>query len=312
MKLSIYLILFNLIYPISSIRQLIDFQVYEEDNVFKSKLNVNSLIDVNGELRFKDDLSDVYDGSIEMRSPIPMKIDVKLRKIKKSEKGNESNEIYKLNLNVDEQYRLELDVDHRKEDGNHQFISDLDFNSIDNDFSAKYLNTIRYNEKKCPKLTLYHNLTTNFDKLIQFSSNLTEQCNQTNLNNQTEDEMKITINFSNLINDLFDFKLDQIFSKQTNKGSESMKLLNKIYKIDVYGDYRFLNDRLNPDDEKSDLKYQFFKKAVFKSSLPSQFPTFVIKYVHDDEDENKIKLSFEIKNEFYKKSLHQQCDKISS
>lgn len=313
--LSFILFLLNQIDQIRSIRnQLINFEVYEEDNVFKSVLNVNSLIDLNSELILTNQTANeqLFDGFINIKLPVPLRIDAKLKKIQvlpfESNSADESTNfnnsdktVYKLNLNIgDELYRLNLDLNHTSTGQNyenHEFTSSLDFKSI-NEISGQYLGTLMINKNKCPKLSLHHNFTTNIDNLIKFSSNLTEQCGRPNKSNEIEDKMRITIDFSTLINDLFDFKLDQVFIKQNRKGSELMTLLNKIYKIKVIGDYKYLDEKLdsNSNDGLENLKYQFYKRATFESSLPDRFPTFQIKYVHDDQDENKIKLSFKIKN----------------
>lgn len=295
----------------STRRQLIGFQVYEEDNVYKSTLSVDSLVDVESELRKlinKVDNESTYEGVIDMKLPVPMKLDVRFRQASSEldTSTKRSKTIYRLNLNIGNLYSVDLDVNQTTNDGHHQFTSELDFNSILSKITGKYLGTLRFNHKdQCPKLTLYHNFTTNIEHLVHFASNLTEECGQPNANvNETEDRMKITIDFSNLINDLFDFKLDQLFVKRSKSGSELMNLFNKIYGIEVYGNYDYLDEKLDPDlglDELSNLKYQFYKKAVFKSNLPAQFPTFQLKYVHDDRNENKIKLSFELKNELYKR-----------
>ena len=290
---------------INAIKQLINFQVFEEDAVYRSILNVHSFVNLNAELKLINDVDSeqIYNCTIELKQPIQLKIDGKLSKLKENElkedvaKGEKT--FYRLNLNVENQFGIDLNVNHTKRNEDHEFTSDLDFNSFASKITGKYLGTLLMNGR-CPKLTLFHNFTTNIENLINFSSNLTEECNQLNATGESEDRMRITIDFSTLMNDLFDFKLDQLFVKQLNRGSELMTLLNKIYKIKVIGDYNYFNETANKQDANS-LNYQFHKKAIFESSLPNQFPTFQIKYANGDRAKNKMKLSFEIKNDQYRK-----------
>lgn len=319
-------------------RQLINFQVnQEDDNLISSVLHVDSLVDLSSELRLFDEQNDkandettpadhsslkkpkVFDASIDVKLPIPIKINGQLRMIDElvdkltdqkasttDAKPNASEPslvrtLYRLNMTAGELYRMTGDVNRTQRGDWNEFTSDLNFESLQSGLAGKYKGTLRLAQSGgCPALTLYHNFTTNVANLIHFSSNVTEQCGLTNpahpnrappndTENETGDQRNITINFSNLINDLYDFKLDQTFDWRSTGGSELMTLLNKIYKITVSGQYD--NGRANEDG------YQFYKRAVFESSVPSQFPTFQIKYSHDEKSKNKIKLSFELKND---------------
>ena len=197
-------------------RQLINFQVYEEDHVYRSELYVDSRVDLSSELRLSDEqanqtgqkLTEVYDAKIDIRLPIPMKVDGKLRKIKAANErqkisnvkdGSNSFDrtIYRLNLNVGDLYRVQGDVNQtQRSDGRQEFTSDLDFESLQSKLAGKYRGSLLLDEMQCPKLTLYHNFTTNLENLVRFSSNLTEECQLTNDRNETEDQMKITIDLA--------------------------------------------------------------------------------------------------------------------
>lgn len=306
-------------------RNLINFQVYEEENVLKSELFVESLVDLSSQLRgsvrnasadpkvadlpnAQNPTQELFDLTVDVRSPIPMKIDGQLSKIElrahrkaSVEQQNVTGEsvdkltLYKLKLNVGELYKMKLNLNHTvRQDGSDEFSTDLDWDPAQSEFAGIYRGILRLHEDRCPRLTLYHNFTTtNLENLIRFASNVTEECQLTNSRNEREDQMKITIDFSTLINDLFDFKLDQLFVRQANKGSETMTLLSKLYKVTVVGQY----DNANANETTPDgLKYQFYKRAIFESSMPSQFPSFQIKY-SNDQNKNKVKLSFESRDE---------------
>lgn len=280
-------------------RQLINFQVVEENDVISSELYVDSLVDLSSELKLvgeqqNDSIASkkqkVFDARIDVRLPIPIKIDGQLRMVTSdtnvSQTGSSPQQtLYRLNMNVGEIYRVAGDVNHTQRDDWNEFTSDLDFESLQSGLAGKYRGTLRLAESGCPVVTLYHNLTTNSVDLVRFSSNVTEQCAL----NQTDHQRNITIDLSNLINDLYDFRLDQTFDWRTTGGSELMTLLNKIYKVTVSGQYD--NGQANGDG------YQFHKRAIFESSAPSQFPTFQIKYAHDEKSKNKIKLAFEVRND---------------
>ena len=305
-------------------RQLLNFQVYEEANVLNSVLYVESLVDLNAELRPSEGPADavpveeppppaeVWDAQINVRLPIQMKIHGKLSKIKTGWTGEKRNAsdaerhetgerfartTYKLKLNVDELYKLYGDVNHTQHDNLHEYTSDLNFGSLQSGLLGKYKGTLRLNKNQCPSLTLFHNFTTNAEGLVRFSSNVTEQCGLTNDRHETEDRVKITIDFSTLINDLFDFRLDQVFVRQANSGSELMTLLNRIYNVTVTGNYDYGNRRGDEHANATTHEYQFYKKAIFESSVPSRFPSFQIKYSHDEKNKNRVKMAFEIKND---------------
>lgn len=301
-------------------RNLVNFQVYEEENVLKSELFVESLVDLSAQLRGSEHKVDsavhqhptqnlteeLFDLTVNLRTPIPMKIDGQLSKIeirnhsKGEPTGGESTSfnkltLYKLKLNAGELYKANLNVNHTVgRDGSDEFSADLHWDPAQAQFAGIYRGVLRLHADQCPRLTLHHNFsTTNLENLIRFASNVTEECQQTNALNETEDQMKITIDFSTLIDELFDFKLEQLFVRQANRGSETMTLLNKLYKITVVGNYENANAGVNATDG---LKYQFFKKAIFESSMPSQYPSFQIKYAND-QNKNKLKLSFESRDE---------------
>lgn len=300
----IILIIIGQIVQIDSLkRKLVDFQVFEENQIYKSKLEVDSLIDLNFQLALTNETKDedLYDAALEVRLPFPYKIAGKLRKLKlnSSEQSLNSKRIYKVNLAFNEQqHSIDLIVNHTIRGEIHEFTSELDYKSIESKLEGKYLGSL-WSRKECPKLTLYHNFTANVDivpNFISFSSNLTEECDKLN-KSEKANEMKITIDFSTLINRLFNFKLDQLFVNGSKRGNELMKLVNMIYEIEVAGHYQYSDEKLDEAGDKlENSKYKFEKRATFKSSLPDQFPSFEIEYKNDDESDNKIKLSLNVKN----------------